>query len=58
VDKYLLQIIAILCLTILEIFAIVYNIDGFTLLGVVAVIAGIAGYRVAIQRTTPPKKPK
>ena len=48
-------IVAILCLTILEIFAIVYNIDGTTFLGVAAIIGGLGGYELHKARTKPPK---
>lgn len=47
-------IIAILCLTILEIFAIVHNIDGTTFLGVATIIGGLGGYQLHKIRTKPP----
>lgn len=43
-------IIAILCITILEVFAICYHIDGTALAGAIAAIAGLGGYQVAKAR--------
>lgn len=45
-DKTVLAITALLCITVLEIWAIYNGLDGTLLAGVVAVLAGIAGYKV------------
>ncbi|MEM3407845.1 MAG: hypothetical protein QW076_06385 [Candidatus Anstonellales archaeon] len=46
-DKTLIIITAIVCLTILEIFNIIYfKIDGFILSLVIGSIAGLAGYNI------------
>lgn len=50
-------IVAILCLTLLEVIAIVHHIDGTTFLGVATIIGGLGGYAVCKARTkTPPPK--
>lgn len=43
-------ILAIVCIAILEIFAIVYNIDGYLLGVAIAAIAGLGGYEIGIHR--------
>lgn len=43
-------IIAILCITILTIFAIVYNINGRLLAMAFIAIAGLGGYEIGVHR--------
>ena len=43
-------IVAILAITVLEITALLQGINGLLLAGAVAVISGIAGYRVKVER--------
>jgi hypothetical protein len=52
--KYGVAIIAILCLTILEIVALVMGINGALLSIVVSAIAGLGGYSIARARIKPP----
>jgi len=52
--KYGAAIIAILCLTILEVVAIVQGINGALFGIVVSAIAGLGGYSVARARIKPP----
>ena len=45
-DKTWVTIIAILCITILEAAAVIRGIDGALLAAVMAIIAGLAGYKI------------
>lgn len=49
--KVLISVIAIICITILEVVAISYGINGTALAGAIAAIAGLGGYQVAKART-------
>lgn len=48
----LISAIAICCITILEVFAICYDVNGTALAGAVAAIAGLGGYQIARARIT------
>lgn len=43
-------ILAIVCIAILEIFAIVYQVNGYTFALAIAAIAGLGGYEVGVHR--------
>jgi len=47
----IIPIIAILCITILEIVAITQGINGALLAGSIAIIAGLGGYQVHRQKS-------
>ena len=46
------KVVAILCLTVLEAVAIITGLDGAYLLPVVAVISGLAGYHIQLEKST------
>lgn len=48
--KIIISITAIVCISILEIFAIVYGIDSGTFGVSVAAVAGLAGYEIGVHR--------
>ena len=53
-DKIILAIVAVLCITALEITNILMtNIDGAIMITIVTVIAGIAGYQIKAREVTP-----
>jgi len=49
--KYISPVIACICLTVIELYALSKNIDGTVLTFTVAAISGIAGYEIRNIRT-------
>lgn len=48
--EFAIALVAIIAITIVEIFAIVYQMDGRALALALAVLAGLGGYELAIYR--------